>query len=215
MGKGTSKASGGSSGSGGTQAPNLNKPGMYSENDLQQMLDYINKNPEEKKELLDQLSGADKRSIADVISDGSVERFSRYDSDITEQFINQYNKTFSKSNKPQSKRDIQIQELERQWKYGKAQTADKIKVGDTIDGAQYTFNDVSLAPKKTTSSWSGTSYDGSKTVVGADYSFKVKSVKKVKDGVEITAEKLGGVSGTIVKKKIKNGTYLHVYGGSK
>ena len=117
-------------------------------------------------------------------------------------------------NKPKSLRDIQIDSLERSWGgSSKAITADKIKVGDTIDGIQYTFTDLKEAPDTNKSAWSG-DYNGIKMKVSADNGFKVTSVKVGKDKTEITAQKLGGTPMT-AKKKISNDSYLRVYGRGK
>ena len=110
------------------------------------------------------------------------------------------------------RRKAQITNLEQHWKYGNAKAPDEVKVGNIIDGEVYTFNDLSIAPKISKGSWTGTWYDGSKATISANTSFKVTAVKKLSDGVEITADKVGGTPAT-VKKKIKNGAYLHVYGG--
>ena len=109
-----------------------------------------------------------------------------------------------------NRRKAQIAEVERAWKTGKAKTADSVKKGDVIGGKTYTFNDDKLAPNVSEGRWSGTLYDGTKMTASADNSFKVTGVKKLKDSVEITADKLGGTPMT-VKKKIKNGVYMRVY----
>ena len=108
-----------------------------------------------------------------------------------------------------NKRNIQIQELDKTWGGGKALTPDKIKVGDRIDGIQYTFNADSLKPTQKKGAWSG-EYQGNKMQFSANNTFTVTNVRNTKKGFEITADKVGGAGGT-VKKVIPKDTYLRVF----
>ena len=194
MGRGTSKAGGGSAGGGKV---------TEQEKFIDDMVDAMTKD-----------YSYDETPFSDSDLEAAVSAYAITHKGVDEDALLDTIRDKVDSVESAKRRKAQITNLEQHWKYGKAKTPDEIKVGDTIDGTLYTFNDISIAPKRSTGSWSGTSYDGTKTIVSADNSFKVTSIKKLSDGVEITANKLGGTSGTVVKKKVKNGVYLHVYGGS-
>lgn len=66
---------------------------MYSDNDIQEMIDNLLNDKclrDEFNEELEIMSPSDRVAIRDVLSDGYVERFDRYDSDVCEQFISIY-----------------------------------------------------------------------------------------------------------------------------
>lgn len=108
------------------------------------------------------------------------------------------------------KLNTQIKTLEQTWGgSGKALTPDKVKVGDRIEGVQYTFKPDVLKATQKKGSWSGT-YQGNKMQFSANNTFQVTAVKNTKKGVEITADKIGGAGGT-VKKVIPKDTYLKVF----
>lgn len=66
---------------------------MYNNNDIQDMISKIRRDSDMKKAVLDMISNErDRAAVRDVLSDGSVERFDRYDSDVCEQFIRAYEK---------------------------------------------------------------------------------------------------------------------------
>ena len=103
MGRGSSKAGGGSANaSTGTNTvsanvdvsniPHFNQNGLLSNDDLQDMLNYIRKDPDRREAFVTSLGdGNDMNAIRSVINDGSVEYFDRYDSDVAEKFIQAYN----------------------------------------------------------------------------------------------------------------------------
>lgn len=70
---------------------------MYDNNDIQNMIDTVNKNREAFKPFLDHINFTDQAAINNVLSSGWVETFDRYDSDVCEQFITAYEK-YQKSN---------------------------------------------------------------------------------------------------------------------
>ena len=73
-------------------APLKDKNGLYNANDLQTMLDFIRGNNYARQEFISALPNTlDGIAIRDVISDGSVEQFDKYDSAVIEQFIDLYN----------------------------------------------------------------------------------------------------------------------------
>jgi hypothetical protein len=66
---------------------------MYNTNQIQEMLNKLNTNQPMLKTFcakLEKLNASDRMAIMDVLRDGSVERFDRYDSDVCEQFISLY-----------------------------------------------------------------------------------------------------------------------------
>lgn len=66
---------------------------MYNNNDIQDMISKIRRDSDMKKAVLDMISNErDRAAVSDVLNDGSVERFDRYDSDVCEQFIRAYEK---------------------------------------------------------------------------------------------------------------------------
>lgn len=113
--------------------------------------------------------------------------------------------------KPKSQLDIQIENLENSiWHgHGKAVHPTSLKVGDRISGIQYSFEPDVLVPKQNKSVWSG-NYNGIPTKFKADNTFKITSIKSDNKTTEISAERLGGVGGT-VKKKIPNNVYLQMF----
>ncbi len=64
--------------------------GLITSIQLQQMLTECKQNPQLKSEIKGRFKGRDYTAICDVISDGYIERFDRYDSDVAEQFIRAY-----------------------------------------------------------------------------------------------------------------------------
>ena len=72
-------------------APLKDKQGLYTNNDLQRMIEFINNNQVIRDDFIKRLpKNADGRAIEDVLDDGYYERFDRYDSDVAEQFIDMY-----------------------------------------------------------------------------------------------------------------------------
>ncbi len=63
---------------------------LYTNDDVQILIDQTNKDPKLKGLIRSQLSGRDLLALNDVLSDGTCERFDRYDSDVCEQFISAY-----------------------------------------------------------------------------------------------------------------------------
>ena len=74
-----------------SNAPLKDKQGLYTNNDLQRMIEFINNNQVIRDDFIKRLpKNADGRAIEDVLDDGYYERFDRYDSDVAEQFIDMY-----------------------------------------------------------------------------------------------------------------------------
>lgn len=115
------------------------------------------------------------------------------------------------ASKPKTQRDLQIDNLEQSiWRgSGKALNPSSLKVGDRIEGVQYTFQPNVLMPTQKKGAWSG-DYAGVPMKFSADNTFQVTSVVSKGNSTTITATKLGGAGGT-VKKKIPNDVYLRVY----
>ena len=62
---------------------------FYTNDDIQIMLNQTIKNPDLKERIRSHFKG-DLPALNDVLSDGYVDRFDRYDSDVCEQFISAY-----------------------------------------------------------------------------------------------------------------------------
>ena len=65
---------------------------LYTNDDIQNMLDVCGMDIKLKDAVLSHFTGADKAAMSDVFSDGYYERFDRYDSNVCEQFITAYEK---------------------------------------------------------------------------------------------------------------------------
>lgn len=63
---------------------------LYTNDDVQILIDQTNKDPKLKELIRSQFAGRDLLALNDVLSDGTYERFDRYDSDVCEQFISAY-----------------------------------------------------------------------------------------------------------------------------
>ena len=63
---------------------------FYSNDDIQDMIEEVNKSARLKENVLNHFSGSDLFAMRDVLNDGCYERFDRYDSDVCEQFIKAY-----------------------------------------------------------------------------------------------------------------------------
>lgn len=76
---------------------------MYTYDDIQKMLEKINKAPDHIKEAFreyvnEHTNFKDANSIMDCVKQAYYEAFDRYDSDVCEQFLTFYEKTFDNSN---------------------------------------------------------------------------------------------------------------------
>ena len=69
---------------------------MYNNTQIQEMLTTVKNNPELKKRVIAHFHGIDAGPIRNVIADGWLEAFNRYDSDLCEQFITAYKEEQSK-----------------------------------------------------------------------------------------------------------------------
>lgn len=70
---------------------------MYCNDDIQSMINKVNKDADFKEKFRKNLIGSamDNGAIFDVLMDGSVERFDRYDSDVCEQFVRAFEKALN------------------------------------------------------------------------------------------------------------------------
>ena len=68
---------------------------MYNSNDIQNIIDRLNSDNELKEDFLRRIFKYypyDENSVRDVLSDGSVERFDRYDSAVCDEFLTVWEK---------------------------------------------------------------------------------------------------------------------------
>ena len=66
---------------------------MYSNDDIQRMIEKCSKNKAFKKKVLEGIEDfTDRRAVESVIEDGWYEYFDRYDSAVCERFIDAYEK---------------------------------------------------------------------------------------------------------------------------
>ena len=65
---------------------------MYNNDDIQKMIQTVNSNRETFNPFLDEINSRDRGAIERVLSDGWVEAFDRYDSDVCEKFITAFEK---------------------------------------------------------------------------------------------------------------------------
>ena len=71
---------------------------MYSNEQVQEMIVSVNRDCAGFEPFLGKINQRDQAAIRDVLSDGSVERFDRYDSDVCEEFIRAY-ETYKKGDR--------------------------------------------------------------------------------------------------------------------
>ena len=84
---------------------------MYSNDEVQQMIDKCNSDSDFAVEVLHCIKNDDtRRAISRVLLDGYYETFDNYDSDVCEQFIEAYIECSQKDNSVQSDRDTIEQE---------------------------------------------------------------------------------------------------------
>lgn len=82
--------------SGINQTPPIPTGQFWNNNDLDKALQYIKTRPQDVKKLLAGIAAGDKSAVQSVIQFGWAEGFDQYDSDVAEQFINQYEKIYKK-----------------------------------------------------------------------------------------------------------------------
>ena len=69
---------------------------LYTNDDIQEIIEKCNANNVLRDSIMNQLDSRDRMDLADVLSDGWVERFDRYDSALCENFLTAYENTITK-----------------------------------------------------------------------------------------------------------------------